>query len=207
MKNKKTDTFLILTLLYITLFIISNFITIKILDINGFIFNSGDLIFPIIYVLSDVIVEIYGKEKSKNVLKYSIIMQILVLIILKFVIALPKSKFFIYQKELEIIFGFTPKVIISSLIAYFLGNIINIVVMLKMKNKSSKLFNRIILSSFLGELIDTSTFILLVFFAELKMFDIIIMIFTTFSFKLAIEVLFSPITIYIINQIKIKEAL
>lgn len=67
-KEKYSKIFIILCSLNITCLLISNIITIKTINIFGFIFTAADILFPITYVLNDVFTEVYGFNKSKFVI-------------------------------------------------------------------------------------------------------------------------------------------
>ena len=62
-KENYSKLFIILAAINITCLLISNIITIKTINIFGLMFNAGDILFPIIYILNDVFTEVYGFEK------------------------------------------------------------------------------------------------------------------------------------------------
>ena len=206
-KQNYSKLFIILAAINITCLLISNIITIKTINIFGLIFNAGDILFPIIYILNDVFTEVYGFEKSKFLIWLSFFCNLIMVLFFSITIALPTDITFEMQNELSCILGTTPRILFASFVSFLVGNFSNSVIMSKMKVKTSGkyLALRTIGSTLVGEGLDTLIFIPLVFIGILDLKNILLLILHTYIFKVLIEVVLTPITYRVIKVIKEKE--
>lgn len=206
-KEKYSKIFIILCSLNITCLLISNIITIKTINIFGFIFTAADILFPITYVLNDVFTEVYGFNKSKFVIWISFFCNLLMVIVFKITILLPIDKTFEIQDELVNVLGSTPRILIASFIAFLAGNFSNSIVLskIKVKTKGKYLALRTIGSTLIGEAIDTLLFIPIVFLGELDIKTIMLLIINIYILKVLFEAILTPITYKVINFIKKRE--
>lgn len=206
-KEKYSKIFIILCSLNITCLLISNIITIKTINIFGFIFTAADILFPITYILNDVFTEVYGFNKSKFVIWISFFCNLLMVIVFKITILLPIDKTFEIQDQLVNVLGSTPRILIASFIAFLAGNFSNSIVLskIKVKTKGKYLALRTIGSTLIGEAIDTLLFIPIVFLGELDVKTIMILIINIYFLKVSFEAILTPITYKVINFIKKRE--
>jgi len=108
------------------------------------------------------------------------------------------------QEAFISILGQTPRIVIASLIAYFSGEYTNSVTLavLKVKTEGKHLWIRTISSTIVGEFVDTFLFILIAFSFVLP-FDLLKnVIISNYIFKVGVEVLFTPITYFIVGKLK-----
>lgn len=208
MKNENySKLFVILCSLNITCLLISNVITVKTINIFGLIYTAADVIFPITYILNDVFTEVYGFNKSRFVIWISFFCNLLMVILFQITIALPSNEQFEFQNDLINIVGSTPRILIASFISFLVGNFANSVLMSKMKVKTEGkyLALRTIISTIVGEGLDTILFVPLVFIGNLDLQNIIKLIIDIYAFKVLLEVILTPVTYKIVNIIKNKE--
>lgn len=206
-KENYSKIFIILCSLNITCLLISNIITVKTINILGLIFTAGDILFPITYILNDIFVEVYGFDKSKLVIWLSFFCNLLMVTIFKIVIILPADNNFKMQESLQNILGTTTRVLIASFIAYIIGNFANSIVMSKMKvkTKGKYLALRTIVSTLIGEGLDTIIFVPVVFIGILDIQTILFLIIDIYVLKVLLEVVLTPITYKVVEFIKKKE--
>lgn len=206
-KEEYSKIFIILCGINITCLLVSNIITIKTINIFGLIFTAGDILFPITYILNDVFTEVYGFNKSKLIIWLSFFCNLLMVIIFKITILLPVNETFDMQNDLVNILGSTPRIIISSIISFLVGNFANSIVMSKMKvkTKGKYLALRTIGSTLIGEGLDTIIFIPIVFIGALDLKTILFLIIDTYVLKVTLEVILTPITYKVVEFIKNKE--
>lgn len=76
-----SSTFLFIVVIFISCILISNILASKIIFIFGFSMTGGVLVFPITYILGDVITEVYGFKNSKKVIIYGFICNLLMVIL------------------------------------------------------------------------------------------------------------------------------
>ena len=206
-KDNYSKIFIILCAINITCLLVSNIITIKTVNIFGLILTAGDILFPITYILNDVFTEVYGFNKSKLVIWISFFCNLLMVIIFKMVILLPPSETFEMQDELVNVLSSTPRFLFASFVSFFIGNFTNSIVLSKIKVKTNGkyLALRTILSTLIGEGVDTILFIPIAFIGILNLQTILFLIIDTYILKVLLEVVLTPVTYKVVGLIKKKE--
>ncbi len=204
MKNNYSKIFIILLAINITFLLVSNIITSKLILIFGLIFTAGDFLFPITYILNDVFAEVYGYEKTKLVVILSFICNLIMVTIFYITILLPYPDYWLNQEGYMNILLSTPRILLGSFLSYTIGSIVNAKILnkIKFKNKNSKVYQRTILSSLIGELVDTVIFITITFIGTITMSELIKLVIDVYILKIIIEIVFTPVTCIVINKIK-----
>lgn len=204
MKNNYSKIFIILLAINITFLLVSNIITSKLILIFGLVFTAGDFLFPITYILNDVFAEVYGYEKTKLVVILSFICNLIMVTIFYVTIFLPYPDYLLNQEGYMNILLSTPRILLASFLSYIIGSIVNAKILnkIKFKNKNSKVYQRTILSSLIGELVDTVIFITITFIGTITMSELIKLVIDVYILKIIIEIVFTPVTCIVINKIK-----
>lgn len=142
MSDKKTDRFYDLIMAaFVTVILCSNLIgvhkvsTIAIPGYGNFIFGAGVLFFPISYLFGDILTEVYGYARSRKVIWAAFGAMIFASFMSYVVVNLPTAATMDIdrQKAIELIFGQTPRIVIASMLAFWLGEFSNSLVLAKMK--------------------------------------------------------------------------
>lgn len=125
-------------------------------------------------------------------------------LILLLVQILPPAQGWSNQQAYESILGMTPRIIFASLVAYLIGEFSNSILLakIKIKTKGKSLWLRTIGSSVFGELFDTVIFVFIAFYGVYPMTLLTTIILSNYVFKLGVEVLFTPVTYFIVNKLK-----
>ena len=207
-ENKYSIYFVAISLFFVTSLLTANIVSVKSVVFFKTILPAGILVFPITYILGDVLSEIYGYEITKKVIWLGFLANILFVFISYIVLLAPYPNFWGNQYAYEIIFGFTPRILIASLIAYLIGSSINAYSLVKIKDYTNSrcLWVRTIASTIIGEGLDSLIFITVAFFGVFPTTQIATIILNQWVIKVAYEVLATPITYKIINYIKKMEA-
>ena len=172
-------------------------------------FGAGVLFFPISYVFGDVLTEVYGYARSRRViwmgfggLAFASLMSFVV-------VALPPAPFWKNQAAYEIAFGLTWRIALASMIAYFCGEFVNSYVLAKMKILTSGrwLWTRTIGSTIFGEGVDSLIFYPLAFYDTgiIPNDKLPLVMLAQFVTKVAVEVVFTPVTYAIVGALKRAE--
>ena len=206
-KQAYTKIFVILGALNITCLLIANIVTIKIINIFGLVFAAGDILFPITYILNDVFTEVYGFKKARVIIWLSFFCNLIMVVFFWIAIKIPADSSFQYQKELEVVLGMTPRLLIASFIAYIIGSFANSITMskLKVKTKGKYLPIRAIISTIIGAGLDSVIFVPIAFVGRIDLSTIVSMIINVFCLKVFFEVILTPFTYKLIKAIKRKE--
>ena len=181
----------------------------KVVQISHFTFTSGVILFPFPYLLGDVLTEVYGYSKSRRVIWIGFIALIISTVFVQIMIWMPPAKDWHNQKMYEIIFGNAPRVVLSSLLAFWAGEFTNSFVLAKMKiwTGGKYLWTRTIGSTIVGEAVDTLIFYPLAF-AGLSFFSwhlIFAVMISNYTLKVLWEVIATPVTYKIVAFLKKQE--
>lgn len=203
-KNITTLTFL--TGAFCSSLIISNILAFKTWNMFGFTLPAAVIMFPIVYIINDVLAELYEYEITKNIIITGFIMNIIAVIAYNIAIILPISPFFEGQEAFTLVLSNSLRILIASFTAYIVGSITNLRIMniLKIKDGDNRLAFRCIISTIFGEGIDALLFITIAFIGEMPIINLITMIIAQASFKIMYEIIFYPITYNIIKRIKLN---
>ena len=197
----------IISVFFVSVLLISNIASTKIVDLKWFTFDGGTLLFPLSYIFGDILTEVYGYKQSRRVIWLGFFMALLMSVVFMVVGALPSAPGWNNQNAYDLILGLTPRIVIASLVAYSAGEISNSYILAKMKiwTKGKMLWSRTIGSTLVGELIDSILFILIAFWGILPNSLIFTLIISNYLFKTGIEILFTPITYKVVSFLKNKE--
>lgn len=199
----KTELYAYLTGIFTACLIVSNIIAGKTFVFFSFTLPCGVVIFPVIYIVNDVLAEIYGFEKARNVILLGFLVNLLAVICYNITILLPAPSFFESSEAFGIVLGSTFRLLVASFIAYLIGSLVNARLMVYLKKwDENKLFFRCIASTFFGEGLDAVTFITIGFLGTMPNEALIGMIIAQALFKTVYEIIVYPITRYVILRIK-----
>ncbi|MDD2680631.1 MAG: queuosine precursor transporter [Patescibacteria group bacterium] len=205
--NKNYKYLSAISVFFVAVLLISNVASSKIIDLGYFVFDGGTLLFPLSYIFGDILTEVYGYQKTKQVIWLGFISALLMSLVFIVVGVLPAASDWHNQDAYNKILGLTPRIVIASLLAYSLGQFFNAFVLAKMKvlTKGKWLWLRTISSTVIGELVDSFLFIIIAFFGILPNSLLITLIISNYIFKTVIEILFTPLTYKAVNFLKKRE--
>jgi uncharacterized integral membrane protein (TIGR00697 family) len=193
--------------LFVAVLLISNIASTKILKLGPFSFDGGTIIFPLSYIFGDILTEVYGYKKSRRVIWLGFFSALLMSAILMIVGALPAAKDWENQDAYMKILGLTPRIVVASLLAYFIGEFSNSFVLAKMKiwTKGKYLWTRTIGSTLVGEGFDTIIFVTIAFTGVLSPSLLVAVLISNYIFKCGVEIIFTPLTYKIVGFLKKRE--
>lgn len=199
----KTELYAILSGVFTACLIVSNIIAGKTFDFFSFVLPCGVIIFPIIYIVNDMLAEVYGYEKARNVILLGFFMNLLAVIAYNITIILPAPVFFENSEAFGIVLGSTLRLLVASFIAYLVGSLVNAKLMTYLKKwDEDKLFFRCIASTLFGEGLDALIFIIIGFYGTMPAEALILMIVAQALFKTIYEIIVYPLTRYVIGKVK-----
>ena len=205
MRNYKYLTYI--TVFFVSVLMISNIVSVKIIDLGLFTFDAGTLLFPLSYIFGDILTEVYGYKKTKEVIWLGFFMAFFMSLVFILVAYLPPASDWTLDEDYKNILGAAPRIVFASLIAYLLGSFSNSIILAKMKiwTNGRKLWARTIGSTLVGELIDSTLFILIAFLGVLPSSLLLTLIISNYIFKSLVEILFTPLTYKVVNFLKKAE--
>ncbi|MGB4800498.1 MAG: queuosine precursor transporter, partial [Candidatus Saccharimonadales bacterium] len=105
--------------------IISNLGAMKLIQFGPIIADGGAVLFPLAYILGDVMTEVYGYKHTRRAIWVSFFWLLLMIVVMTIVRYLPAVGDAPNVKEFDIVFGFVPRIVAASLIAYLVVEFLN----------------------------------------------------------------------------------
>lgn len=199
----KTELYAMLAGIFTASLIVSNIIAGKTFDFFSFTLPCGVVIFPVIYIVNDVLAEIYGYEKARKVILLGFFMNLVAVICYQVTILLPAPVFFENSEAFSIVLGSTFRLLIASFAAYLVGSLVNAKLMVRLKKwDEDKLFFRCIISTLFGEGLDAVVFIFIGFLGTMPLEALLLMIVAQALFKTIYEIIVYPLTRTVIFKIR-----
>jgi uncharacterized integral membrane protein (TIGR00697 family) len=194
-------------MLFVTAMIASNIGSSKIASIFGFTITGGIFSFCSSYIIADIINEVYGFQRVRQIIWFGLICNIVMLILLQISISLPSSPFWHNQLYFKGILGTIPRVLIASLMSYTISEFTNSYIMSKLKVKKMHFLLRTFISTFFGIVVDTLLFTIIAFWGKIPNIEIFYLAVKIYLCKIIFENVFVIIAWKIIDFIKFKENL
>ena len=178
--------------------------------VGTLVFGAGVLFFPISYFFGDILTEVYGYAHDRRAvwcgfgaLAFAAIMAFVVTVLP----AAPGDYNSQLQSGLQVVFGNTWRIVMGSIVAFWAGSLVNSFVLAKLKiqTEGKHLWLRTIGSTMAGELVDSSLFYFLAFYAIWPTEQVIQVAITQYILKTSWEVLATPMTYRIVAFLKRKE--
>ncbi len=181
--------------------------TVQLPLIGAFTFGAGVLFFPISYVFGDILTEVYGYARARRVIWSGLTALIFASIMATVVVKLPPAADWHGQDAYEAIFGQTPRIVFSSILAFFLGEFVNSYTLAKMKiwTNGNALWTRIIGSTICGEGVDSLVFYPCAFLGVWETKLVVTVMISNYLLKVLWEVIATPVTYRVVAALKRAE--
>lgn len=201
---KHLDT---ITALFVTVLLLSNVTSTKIVDLGPFTFDGGTILFPLSYIFGDILTEVYGYSRSRKVIWLGFVSALLMSVTFIIVGVLPPAADWPHQNAYNQILGLTPRIVAASLVAYFVGEFCNSFILAKLKilTHGRWLWARTIGSTLIAQMVDTALFILIAFTGVVPNGLLLTLIVSNYLFKCGVEILFTPVTYWMTGWLKQQE--
>lgn len=175
--------------------------------VGPFLLSGAQILFPITYIFGDIFVEVYGYGASRRAIWIGFFSAALLAMMALITTGLPAAPEWQNQDAFEKVFGFVPRVLIASLVAYWCGEFANAFVMSKMKilTKGKHLWTRTIGSTVVGQFVDTVVVIFVIFVGMYDFKTMLNLIFTGYFAKVIYEATATPLTYLVVNTLKRAE--
>ena len=196
-----------IAVIFVAVLLISNVASSKILKLGPFDFDGGTILFPLSYIFGDILTEVYGYKRIRKIIWLGLLMNVLMAVVFMIVAWLPPSADWPNQDAYMAILGWTPRIVLASVIAYFVGEFSNSYILAKIKiwMNGRKLWIRTITSTIVGEGFDTIIFVMVAFYGVLPKELLIAVVVSNYIFKVGVEVIFTPITYLVVGYLKKSE--
>ena len=199
----------VFTVIFVACLLTANIVAVKMVQLGPLILPAGTVVFPISYIVSDVLVEVYGFRAARRVILLGFLANVLMVMFILLAQSMPGAPFWQDQASFERILGFAPRLLLASFMAYLVGSLANALVMARLKPMTNGrlLWLRVILSTILGQGLDSLVFLTVAFAGTLPASAILVSTVSIWLVKTLYEALFTPLTYMVVHQVERREGL
>lgn len=199
--------FLAIGCLFVTCLIVSNIVAVKLAVIFGLILPAAVVIFPLSYILGDVLTEVYGYARARQVIWLGFACNLVAVLAIAIAGALPAAGFWDGEEAFQRILGQTPRILAASFLAYLVGEFVNAYVLarLKLATEGRLLWLRTIGSTLIGQAFDSAIFMTAAFAGVIPTEALAAAAVTQWLFKSAYEAAATPLTYAVVGFLKRRE--
>lgn len=186
--------------------------TFPLANIFGYQLNASVAVFvlPLIFTINDMVTEVYGKERTRSIIRAGLVIIFLLLIFSLFSTSLPPSaRFQSTEAAYDTIFGLSARIAAASLIAFTTADFLDVAIFAKIRKSlgKSKLWLRNNLSNFISQFVDTALFMFLAFYSlERSLNDNLTFLFSLilpyWLLKCSMSVIETPLVYWGVNWLK-----
>lgn len=171
------------------------------------VFDCGVFLFPLAYILGDVIAEVYGLKASRRAIFVAFALAAIASLTIFVVQVSPPAAGWENQEAFAAVLGFVPRIVAASLIAFLAGQLLNAWVLdgMRKQTKGRFLRSRLIGSTIAGQLVDTLLFCTIAFAGIITGLDFVMYVVLGYIVKVLAEVVLLPITTRVISAVRQAE--
>lgn len=203
----RTGNYDIIVALFCGMLLISNIGATKLIEFGPIITDGGAFLFPLTYILGDVLSEVYGFRKARRAILLGFGLAALAAIVFYLVQIAPPAGAYENQEAFEAVLGFVPRIVVASLAGFLAGQLLNAYVLVRIKRRTRErgLWARLIGSTVVGELADTVVFCTIAFYGIITGGDFLNYVLVGYIYKVLVEVVLLPVTYPVIALVKRHE--
>ena len=199
--------FVAVVAVFVTALIVANIIAVKLVTVAGLLLPAAVIIFPVSYICGDVLTEVYGYRRARQVIWLGFACNLLAVAAIALGQALPGAAVWEAQAAYVRILGYSPRLLLASFCAYLVGEFANSFVLarLKLLTAGRYLWLRTITSTLVGQGLDSLVFISLAFAGQIPSAALAAAIVTQWLVKSGYEAIATPLTYAVVGFLKRRE--
>lgn len=192
---------------FVALLLISNIGAVKLIELGPIITDGGAILFPLVYIVGDILSEVYGFKAARRAILTAFSMSILAALTFYLVQLAPPASDWGNQDAFEAVLGFVPRIVLASVVAFVAGQLLNSYVLVKIKERTSErnLWLRLIGSTAVGQFVDTLIFCTIAFYGVITGAEFLNYLIVGYLYKSAVELALLPVTYRVIAAVKRAE--
>jgi uncharacterized integral membrane protein (TIGR00697 family) len=196
----------VLATLFVTCLITANIITVKLISVWGWVVPAGIIAYPLTFLFTDVITELYGRKVASRVVWLGFGASILMVILVVGGGLLKPAAIWEGQAAYESVLGVVPRIVLASMIAYLVSQHHDVFAFSfwRQKTKARFLWLRNNASTMVSQALDTGLFITIAFWGTVPNSVLVNMLVTQYVIKLVIAALDTPFCYLMVNLLKRK---
>ncbi|MCL2736170.1 MAG: queuosine precursor transporter [Propionibacteriaceae bacterium] len=171
------------------------------------VFDGGAITFPLTYVLGDCLAEVYGFAKARRAIVMGFVVSVTASLVFFLVDIAPPDASWGNQEAWTSVLGLVPRIVAGSLAGYFVGQLLNAKVLVKLRDRArpGSLWFRLIGSTVVGEAADTLLFCTIAYAFIVDWGTLGNYIGVGYVYKVGLEAVLLPITLRVIPWLKRHE--
>ena len=199
--------FIVCAALFVTCLLAANTIAAKLIMVGGLVLTAGIVIFPVSYVIGDVLTEVWGYAATRRVIWLGFACNALMVLAVWIGGELPAAPFWSGQAAYQEILGQAPRILAASFAAYLVGEFANAFVLAKLKVATAGrwLWLRTIGSTVVGQGLDSVVFVTLAFAGGVPAGALAGIVAAQWAVKVAYEAAATPLTYAAVGWLKSRE--
>jgi queuosine precursor transporter len=193
--------------LFVTCLLTANTIAAKLIVVGGLVLTAGIVIFPLSYVVGDVLTEVWGYAATRRVIWLGFACNAVMVLAIWIGGELPAAPFWTAQPAYQEILGHAPRILLASFAAYLVGEFANAFVLAKLKVATGGrwLWLRTIGSTVVGQGLDSGVFVTLAFAGVVPAGALAGIVAAQWAVKVAYEAAATPLTYAAVGWLKSRE--
>jgi queuosine precursor transporter len=205
--NPGAGLYSVFAAIFVALLLLSNIGAVKLIAFGPLITDGGVFLFPLVYIVGDVLSEVYGFKAARKAILLGFAMSALAALTFWLVQLSPPAEGWENQEAFESVLGFVPRIVLASLAGYLIGQLLNAYVLVKIKERTKEkaLWLRLLGSTAVGQFADTLVFCTIAFYGVITGGDFVIYVVVGYVYKTAVEVILLPVTYRVIAMVKRRE--
>ncbi len=204
---RTTGHYATIVAVFCTLLVVSNIAATKLIVVGPLITDGGAFLFPLVYVVGDVLSEVYGWAATRRAIWLAFALCAVAALTFWVVQAAPPAPDWPNQDAFEAVLGFVPRIVLASLAGFLVGQLLNAwtLVRIKARTAESRLWVRLLGSTAVGEFADTLVFCTIAFYGVITGWTFVNYVVTGYVYKCCVELLVMPVTYRVIAAVKRRE--
>ncbi len=184
----------VIVTVFVVMLLISNIGAVKLIEFGPIITDGGAFLFPLVYILGDVISEVYGFKAARKAIFLAFAMSALAALTFWLVQIAPPATSWENQDAFESVLGFVPRIVLASIAGFLVGQLLNsyVLVAIKRRTKEKSLWLRLLGSTVIGELADTIIFCTIAFYGVITGGEFLTYVIIGFAYKTLVEIVLCP---------------
>lgn len=197
----------VLASFFVSLLIVSNVIAGKLLQIGDWVMPAGILAYPLTFLISDTIAEVYGRKITTRIIWVGFTASLLMVLIVYLARVFPSAVFWENQEAFDLILGSVPRIVLASMVAYLVSQHHDVLAFHLWKNftKGKHLWLRNNASTMISQAVDTVLFVTIAFIGTLDFSLLINMIMTQYVVKILIALVDTPLVYALVSYVRRSE--
>lgn len=201
--------FTVCAALFVTCLLTANIIAVKLITVAGMVLPVAIIVFPVSYILADVLTEVWGYAATRRVIWLGFACNALMVVAIWIGGEIPPASFWRGQPAYQEVLGQSPRILAASFAAYLVGEFANAFVLAKLKVATGGrwLWLRTIGSTVVGQALDSAVFIALAFAGTVPAGVLPAIVAGQWSVKVVYEAAATPLTYAVVRWLKSREGL